>query len=121
MLNGQGDWNAAKIHQAMYGEPADNGDDSGKQDADAKTSADPDSGGSTTSPDAFNNKQVNLQNPLTVSLMYLTAVPDEDGSMHFYQDMYEYDKAIETELAKPRPYDHKPVKIDPKAAAGGTV
>ncbi len=121
VLSGQGDWDADKIHQAMYGEPADNGDDAGAQEKTPKTTADADSGGSTTAPEAHNNKQVNLQSPLTVSLMYLTAVPDEDGSMHFYQDMYAYNKSLETELAKPRPYDQKPVKIDPKAAAGGTV
>lgn len=121
VLNGQGDWTSDKIHEAMYGEPANNGDDSGAQEAAPKTTADADSGGSTTSADAHNNKQVNLQTPLTVSLMYLTAVPDEDGSMHFYQDVYSYDQAIETELAKPRPYDKKTVKINPKIAAGGTV
>ena len=120
VLNGQGDWTAEKIHAAMFEEPANNGDDSGSQETALKTTADADSGGSTTSTGARNNRQVNLQTPLTVSLMYLTAVPDEDGSMHFYGDVYGYDKDIEAELAKPRPYDSKPVKINPKVVAGGT-
>ncbi len=121
VLDGQGDWNAAKIHQAMFGEPANNADDSGKQETAPKASADADSGGNTTDPDAYNNKQVNLQTPLTVSLMYLTANADEDGSMHFFPDVYEYNKGLEAELAKPRPYDKKAVKINPKTAVGGTA
>ena len=121
VLNGQGDWTADKIHEAMYGEPANNADDSGAQETAPKTTADEDSGGSTTSPDAHNNKQVNLQTPLTVSLMYLTANADEDGSMHFFPDVYSYNKGLEAELAKPRPYDNKTVKINPKTAVGGTV
>ncbi len=121
VLDGQGDWNAAKIHEAMYAEPANNADDSGKQETAPKTTADADSGGNTAEPDAYNNKQVNLQTPLTVSLMYLTANADEDGSMHFFPDVYGYNKDLEAELAKPRPYDKKVVKINPKAVAGGTA
>ena len=121
VLDGQGDWNADKIHQAMFGEPANNADDAGKQETAPKATADADSGGSTTDPDAYNNKQVNLQTPLTVSLMYLTANADEDGSMHFFPDVYEYNKGLEAELAKPRPFNKKAVKINPKTAVGGTA
>lgn len=117
VLNGQGDWTSDKIHQAMYAEPADNGDDSVKQGTAPKTAADADSGGG----EARNNRQVNLQTPLTVSLMYLTANADEDGSMHFFPDVYSYNRDLEAELAKPRPYNKKPVKINPKVAAGSTV
>ncbi len=120
VLNGQGDWNADKIHHALYDEPADNADDAGKQEAAPKTTTDADSGGSTTAPEAQNNRQVNLQKPLTVSLMYLTANADEDGSMHFFPDVYGYNQGLEAELAKPRPYAKQTVKINPKAAVGGT-
>ena len=124
VLGGQGDWNADKIHEAMYGTPpanaADQADDQGKQESAPKASTDADSGGSTTDPDAHNNKQVNLQAPLTVVLTYLTANADEDGTMHFFDDVYGYNKTLEGMLAAPRPYDQKPVKINPKLIAGET-
>ncbi len=129
VLNGQGDWDANKIHMALYGEPLNNdpNDASGDNDADkganaaAKpTTTDPDSGSSSTAPAVQDNKQVNLQNPLTVVLTYLTANADEDGTMHFLNDVYGYDKELEAALAQPRPYDQKPVKINPKVVPGGT-
>lgn len=125
VLNGQGDWDAAKIHQAMYGAPTNNPDGT-SQNADnsaakAKpTGGDADSGTSSTASEVKDNKQVNLQTPLTVVLTYLTANADEDGTMHFFDDMYGYDKSMEEALAKPRPYEQKTVKINPHMAAGGT-
>ena len=127
VLNGQGDWDAPKIHQAMYGESLP-GDNNG---ADAKSAgasdagkepdeADPDSGPASTAPQVKDNKQVNLQTPLPVVITYLTATADEDGTMHFFTDMYGYDKSMEDALAKPRPYDQKTAKINPHMAAGGT-
>ncbi len=133
VLNGQGDWDADKIHMALYGEPlnkngedAANGNDAasdsekGAPAAAKPTTSDPDSGASSTSPDVQNNKQVNLQNPLTVSLTYLTANADEDGTMHFFKDVYGYDKELEAAFAQPRPYPQGPVKINPKVVPGGT-
>ena len=118
VLNGQGDWSADKIHQAMFGEPLGNGDENA--DADHQASDDPDSGPSSTAPEIKNNKQVNLQTPLPVVLTYLTAMYDEDGSMHFYDDIYGYDKQLEDALAKPRPYSTAPVKINPHLTPGET-
>lgn len=125
VLNGQGDWNADKIHMAMFGQPLNaNGDQTtnvaNTNPADAATGKDADSGPTSTSPEDINNKQVNLQNPLTVSLMYLTANADEDGTMHFFDDMYGYNKSLEAALAQPRPYNQATVKINPKVPAGGT-
>ncbi len=131
VLNGQGDWDAGKIHEAMYGEPlpdasADTGsgsDANGKAGTPANAKPaddDPDSGPSSTAAEVKNNKQVNLQTPLPVVVGYFTANADEDGSMHFFNDMYSYDKSMEDALAKPRPYDQKTVKINPHMAAGGT-
>ncbi len=94
VLNGQGDWDADKIHEAMFG-PADGGE-------------------------ANNNKQVNLPKPLPVVLTYLTANADEDGTVHFFKDMYGYDKQLENALAQPRPYSKDPVKINPKLTPGET-
>ena len=119
VLNGQGDWDADKIHQAMFGTPAN--DDANSAEAGAKqTSSDADSGASSTAAEVKDNKQVNLQTPLPVVLTYLTANADEDGTMHFFADMYGYDKSLEDALSQPRPYDQKTVKINPKLTPGST-
>ncbi|MGI4827981.1 MAG: L,D-transpeptidase family protein [Janthinobacterium lividum] len=126
VLNGQGDWTPDKIHAAMFGTGNSNGDASGGDDKNSdkgsagQTSSDPDSGTSSTYGDLHDNKQVNLQNQLPVVITYFTANADEDGTMHFFSDMYGYDKDLEASLAKPRPYDQKTVKINPKLTAGET-
>ena len=131
VLDGQGDWNADKIHQAMFGEPLNN-DQSEANNADGAdkdvstpgakpAGGDPDSGETATGPDVNNNKQVNLQTPLPVVIGYFSANADEDGTMHFFDDVYGYDKELETSLAQPRPYDQKTVKINPKVVPGGTA
>ncbi len=81
-------WDAAKIHDAMFGEN--------------------------------DNKQVGLKTPLPVSITYLTANADEDGTMHFFDDIYGYDKQLEAALAKGRPYDRSPHKINPHLTPGET-
>ena len=93
VLNGQGDWDAARIHDALYG--SQDGED-------------------------HDNRQVGLKTPLPVSILYLTANADEDGTVHFFDDVYGYDKQLEDALAKPRPYDTAPHKINPKLAPGET-
>ena len=94
VLDGQGDWDEDSIHEAMYG---------------------PTDGGEPT-----NNKQVGLKTPLTVNITYLTAIADEDGTMHFFNDIYGYDKQLETAIAKGRPYEQNTVKINPKLTPGET-
>ncbi len=94
VLDGQGDWDSDKIHEAMFG-PTD-----GSQPGD--------------------NKQVGLQKPLTVNITYLTATGDEDGTMHFFNDLYGYDQQLEAALAKGRPYPQQTVKINPKLTPGET-
>ena len=66
------------------------------------------------------NKQVNLKTQLPVVITYLTANADEDGTMHFFNDIYGYDKDLEDALAKPRPYSRDVVKINPKLTPGET-
>jgi len=94
VLDGQGDWDADKIHEAMFG-PSDGGEPA-------------------------DNKQVGLQTPLTVNIIYLTANADEDGTMHFFNDIYGYDQQLEAALAKGRPYPQQTVKINPKLTPGET-
>ena len=67
-----------------------------------------------------NNRTVGLRTPLPVVITYLTAVGDEDGSMHFFNDIYGYDKELETALAKGRPYEEAPVKVNSKLPPGST-
>jgi murein L,D-transpeptidase YcbB/YkuD len=67
-----------------------------------------------------NNKTINLKTPLPVVLNYLTAIADEDGTTHFYNDIYGYDKELEAALAKGRPYGRNSVKVNPKLTPGET-
>jgi murein L,D-transpeptidase YcbB/YkuD len=89
VLNGQGDWDADKVTEAMT---------------------------STTE----DNKTVNLKTTLPVVLTYLTANVDEDGSVHFFDDIYGYDKELYDALAKGRPYAQGEAKINPKLTPGET-
>jgi len=66
------------------------------------------------------NKTVALKTTLPVVLTYLTANADEDGTVHFFNDIYGYDKELETALAKGMPYSQAAVKINPKLTPGET-
>jgi murein L,D-transpeptidase YcbB/YkuD len=68
----------------------------------------------------MNNKTVNLKTPLPVVIGYFTAMADEDGTMHFFNDMYGYDKELEAALAKGRPYERAEMKVNPKLVVGET-
>jgi murein L,D-transpeptidase YcbB/YkuD len=50
------------------------------------------------------NQQVNLQTPVPVLIFYITAVVQEDGSVHFFDDIYGHDKNLNAVLAKGPPY-----------------
>ena len=120
VLQGQGDWDANKIHQAMFGQPLQGDDTDANADAQKASASDPDSGPTSTNDQVKDNKQVNLKTQLPVVITYLTENADEDGTMHFFEDIYGYDKELEDALAKPRPYARTPVKIDPKLTPGET-
>ncbi len=68
----------------------------------------------------MNNRTVNLKTPLPVVLAYFTAMPDEDGTTHFFNDIYGYDKDLEAAIAKGRPYERAEMKINPKLVPGET-
>jgi L,D-transpeptidase YcbB len=51
------------------------------------------------------NVQVNLSRPIPVLILYGTAVPEEDGSVHFFEDIYGHDAALRKALAKGYPYN----------------
>jgi murein L,D-transpeptidase YcbB/YkuD len=50
------------------------------------------------------NVQVNLTKPVPVLILYGTAVVEENGDVHFFDDLYGYDGALEKVLAKGYPY-----------------
>jgi murein L,D-transpeptidase YcbB/YkuD len=50
------------------------------------------------------NQQVNLTTPVPVLMLYVTAVVEPDNSVHFFNDIYGHDKALNAVLAKGPPY-----------------
>ena len=50
------------------------------------------------------NWQVNLATQVPVLLLYVTAVAEEDGTVHFFDDIYGHDRKLEAVLAKGPPY-----------------
>jgi L,D-transpeptidase YcbB len=50
------------------------------------------------------NRQVNLGVKIPVLILYVTAVAEEDGTVHFFDDIYGHDKRLNALLAKGRPY-----------------
>jgi len=49
-------------------------------------------------------QQVNLEHPIPVLIVYATVIVLEDGLVHFYDDIYGHDAALEKVLAKGYPY-----------------
>jgi L,D-transpeptidase YcbB len=50
------------------------------------------------------NRQINLTVKVPVLILYVTAVAEEDGTVHFFDDIYGHDKRLNTLLAKGPPY-----------------
>jgi L,D-transpeptidase YcbB len=50
------------------------------------------------------NRQVNLAVKVPVLILYVTAVAEEDGTVHFFDDIYGHDKRLNDLLAKGPPY-----------------
>ena len=67
------------------------------------------------------NHTVSLKKPLPIVIFYLTANVEEDGDVHFFDDLYGYDKELDAVLAKGRPYPSQQQKVNPKAGAGDTA
>ena len=68
----------------------------------------------------LNNRTVNLRTPLPVVIGYFTAMADENGTMHFFDDLYGYDKDMEAALAKGRPYERGEMKVNTTLTPGET-
>jgi murein L,D-transpeptidase YcbB/YkuD len=54
--------------------------------------------------DGPDNYRVNLTKPQPVLIVYMTAVVHEDGEIHFYRDIYGYDRTLQEALAKGYPH-----------------
>jgi murein L,D-transpeptidase YcbB/YkuD len=50
------------------------------------------------------NRQVNLKVKVPVLILYETAVAEEDGTVHFFDDIYGHDKRLNALLVKGPPY-----------------
>jgi hypothetical protein len=48
-------------------------------------------------------------------------VDEEDGTVHFFDDIYGYDAELQKVLAKGPPYPVKPEPVVPKTKPGETV
>jgi len=50
------------------------------------------------------NVQINLAKPIPVLILYATAIVDQNGVVHFFEDLYGHDRELEKVLAKGYPY-----------------
>jgi len=67
------------------------------------------------------NKTVSLKTPLPIAIFYLTAIVEDDGQVHLFDDIYGYDSDMQKVFAKGPPYPVKPEPIVPKTKPGETV
>ncbi len=67
------------------------------------------------------NRTVSLKTPLPIVIFYATAWVEEDGDVHFFDDIYGYDAEMDKVLAKGPPYPIKPTPAAPKTKAGDTL
>jgi murein L,D-transpeptidase YcbB/YkuD len=71
--------------------------------------------------DGPDNHQVNLKTPVPIVIFYMTAEVEEDGDIHFFDDIYGYDASMQKVLEKGPPYPIKPDPAAPKPKPGDTV
>jgi len=71
--------------------------------------------------DGPDNKTIALKTPIPIVIFYLTGLVEDDGQVHFFDDIYGYDAEMQKVLAKGPPYPVKPEPVAPKAKAGDTV
>ncbi len=67
------------------------------------------------------NRTVSLKTPLPIVIFYATAWVEEDGQVHFFDDIYGYDAEMEKVLEKGPPYPIKPDGATPKTKPGDTM
>jgi murein L,D-transpeptidase YcbB/YkuD len=67
------------------------------------------------------NKTVSLKTPLPIVIFYLTAIVEDGGEVHFFEDIYNYDSEMQKVFSKGPPYPVKPEPIVPNTKGGDTV
>jgi murein L,D-transpeptidase YcbB/YkuD len=72
----------------------------------------------TNGPD---NKTIALKTPIPIVIFYLTGLVEDDGQVHFFDDIYGYDAEMQKVLAKGPPYPVKPEPVVAKTKPGDTV
>jgi murein L,D-transpeptidase YcbB/YkuD len=68
-----------------------------------------------------NNHQVNLKTPVPIVIFYVTAEVEEDGHVHFFDDIYGYDDSLQKVLEKGPPYPIRPDAVASKPKTDDTV
>jgi L,D-transpeptidase YcbB len=58
-----------------------------------------------------NNKTVSLKSPIPIVIFYVTGLVEDDGHVHFFDDIYGYDAELQDVLANGPPYPVKPVPV----------
>jgi murein L,D-transpeptidase YcbB/YkuD len=71
--------------------------------------------------DDQNNRTVGLKTPIPIVIFYVTAEVEDDGEVHFFDDIYGYDADLQKVLAKGPPYPVKPEPVVPATKNGDTV
>ncbi|MBM4243630.1 MAG: hypothetical protein FJ148_07430 [Deltaproteobacteria bacterium] len=65
----------------------------------------------------WTTRNVNLQSPIPVHIVYATAWRDPDGAVQFREDIYDDDAALARDVARPRTIGLPPVSAAPVAVA----
>ncbi|QHS52514.1 murein L,D-transpeptidase [Edaphobacter sp. 12200R-103] len=68
-----------------------------------------------------NNYQVNLKTPIPIVIFYVTAEVEEDGHVHFFNDIYGYDESLRKTLEKGPPYPIRPDAVASRPKTDNTV
>jgi L,D-transpeptidase YcbB len=63
------------------------------------------------------NRTVTLKDQLPIVIFYVTGLVEDDGHIHFFDDIYGYDAAMQKVIDKGPPYPIKPGPAVPKSAA----
>ena len=67
------------------------------------------------------NRTVSLKEPLPIVIFYVTGLVEDDGHVHFFDDIYGYDSEMNKVLSKGPPYPMKPTPVTEKMAEGDTL
>ncbi len=64
---------------------------------------------------------MSLKNPIPIVIFYVTGLVEDDGHVHFFDDIYGYDAQMQKVLQKGPPYPMKPNSTGSKSKSGDTA